>query len=179
MIFNLVHTFKSSQPMLNASMQCPPSNMPPFPPKLLIMHSSLHPRRRPSLIPRRRPTHWSRMSRWASPRHSPSLTRRHHHRPSTRMLRLYIRPRAQVLLKAADRTAHELVFVCRQRDDGHEAQSEEGPLRDAVRAPVAAVMALRRYAFVAFEAGGEICGDWLGSCATPEHGRFKERWAGE
>ena len=74
------------------------------------------------------------------------------------MLRLYIRTRAQVLLEAADGTADEFVFVCSERDDWYEAQREEGPLRDAVRTPVAAIVALCGYAFVAFEGGGEVCG---------------------
>lgn len=72
------------------------------------------------------------------------------------MLRLYVWARAQVLLEAADGTADELVLVCGERYDGHEAQGEEGPLRDAACAPVAAVVALRSHAFVAFKGVGKV-----------------------
>jgi len=45
------------------------------------------------------------------------------------MLRLHIRPRAEVLFEVADRAGDELVFVGGEGDEGEEADGEEGPNR--------------------------------------------------
>lgn len=56
-----------------------------------------------------------------------------------------------------------MVLVRGERQHGDEAEREPGPAGNAVRAPVAAVLALRGYVFEAGEGRGEF---WVGGGAS-------------
>jgi len=61
----------------------------------------------------------------------------------SRLLRLYVRSIIQVLHEVADRACDFLVLVGREWEDGNEADGEPRPSCDAMRRPVATIVALR------------------------------------